>query len=223
MGALFIVATPIGNLGDITLRALQTLKDVDVIACEDTRRTRALLSHYSINTRTISFGHDNSRVGRILGLLSVGQDVALVTDAGTPAISDPGSGAVRAARTNGHPVIPIPGVSALTTLLSVSGQGLQGTRFYGFCSRKPGRRRSQLKHLLSDKGSFVLFEAPHRVLRMLEELSRLAPQREIMLARELTKIHEEILSGSADELITILNNRNKIVGELMLLVAGENT
>lgn len=221
MGILYVVATPIGNLGDITLRALQTFKDVDVIACEDTRRTRALLSHYSISTPTISFGHDNSRVGRITGLLSAGQDVALVTDAGTPGISDPGSGAVKAARAEGYPVIPIPGVSVLTALLSVSGQGLQGIKFYGFCSPKPGRRRSQLKQLLSENGPFVLFEAPHRILKTLKELSLLASHRQIMLVRELTKVHEEIVFGSAEELIMTLSNRNKILGELALLITGE--
>ena len=221
MGILYVVATPIGNLDDITLRALQTFKDVDVIACEDTRRTRILLSHYSIITRTISFGHDNSRVGRITELLGAGQTVALVTDAGTPGISDPGSGAVRAARAEGHPVVPIPGVSILTALLSVSGQGLQGIKFYGFCSPKSGRRRSQLKQLLSDNSPFVLFEAPHRILKTLRELSLLVSHREIMLARELTKLHEEILFGSPDELSTILSNRNKIVGEFALLVMGK--
>ena len=159
MATLFVVASPIGNLGDITGRALDTLRTVDVIACENTRRTRALLSHYAIHTRTVAYGHDEARSGRVLGLLDAGLDVALVTDAGTPGISDPGSATVRMAREHGFAVVPIPGVSALTTLLSVAGTGAQGVTFYGFLSPKPGRRRSQLARLLESGGPFVLFEA----------------------------------------------------------------
>ena len=218
MATLFVVASPIGNLGDITGRALDTLRTVDVIACENTRRTRALLSHYAIHTRTVAYGHDEARSGRVLGLLDAGLDVALVTDAGTPGISDPGSATVRMAREHGFAVVPIPGVSALTTLLSVAGTGAQGVTFYGFLSPKPGRRRSQLARLLESGGPFVLFEAPHRLLKTLADLQALAPHRRILLGRELTKLHEEVLDNTPAALIAELGAREKIMGELVLLI-----
>ena len=218
MATLFVVASPIGNLGDITVRALDTLRTVDLIACENTRRTRALLSHYAIHTRTVAYGHDEARSGRVLGLLGAGLDVALVTDAGTPGISDPGSTTVRMAREHGFAVVPIPGVSALTTLLSVAGTGAQGVTFYGFLSPKPGRRRSQLTRLLESGGPFILFEAPHRLLKTLADLQALAPHRRILLGRELTKLHEEVLDNTPAALIAELGAREKIMGELVLLI-----
>ena len=220
MGVLYVVATPIGNLADITLRALQTLRAVDVIACEDTRRTRVLLSHHDVGTRTVAYGHDEARSGRVLGLLRSGLDVALVSDAGTPGISDPGSGAVRAAREAGFAVIPIPGASAVTALLSVMGTSAQGVRFYGFCSPKPGRRRAQLQRLLADGSPFLLFEGPHRVLKLLDDLAQAAPERSIVLGRELTKLHEEVLEGTASALRDQLAGRTRIAGELTLLVTA---
>ena len=218
MAVLYVVATPIGNLGDITMRALDTLRTADVIACEDTRRTRILLNHYGIDTRTVAYGHDETRSGRVLGLLRAGLEVALVSDAGTPGISDPGSGAVRAAREAGFAVIPIPGASAVTALLSVAGTSAQGVRFYGFCSPKPGRRRGQLERLLADGAPFVLFEGPHRVLKLLQDLAAAAPERTIVLGRELTKLHEEVLVGTAAALRDELGGRTKVVGEMALLV-----
>ena len=218
MAVLYVVATPIGNLGDMTMRAVETLRQVDVIACEDTRRTRTLLNHYAIETRTVAYGHDETRAGRVLGLLQAGHDVALVSDAGTPGISDPGTGAVRAARQAGFAVVPIPGASAVTALLSVSGESSQGVVFYGFCSPKPGRRRSQLTRLLADGGAFILFEGPHRVLKTLADLDELAPERPMLLGRELTKLHEEMLAGTAHELLAELRARTKVAGELVLFV-----
>ena len=221
MAVLYVVATPIGNLGDITVRALEVLGAVDVIACEDTRRTRTLLNRYSIATRTVAYGHDETRAGRVLGLLRAGHDVALVTDAGTPGVSDPGTGAVRAARDEGFQVVPVPGASAVTALLSVSGESVQGTRIYGFCSPKPGRRRAQLGRLLEDAAPFILFEGPHRLLKTLQELHALAPERRIVLGRELTKLHEEVLAGTAQVLLGQMSARPRVVGELVLLVTAE--
>lgn len=221
MAVLYVVATPIGNLGDITVRALDTLRAVDVIACEDTRRTRTLLGHYGIETRTVAYGHDEARSGRVLGLLRAGLEVALVSDAGTPGISDPGGGAVRAARAEGFGVVPIPGASAVTTLLSVAGTSAQGVRFYGFCSPKPGRRRAQLGRLLADGAPFVLFEGPHRVLKLLADLAEAAPERSIVLGRELTKLHEEVLVGSAAALHGQLGGRARIAGEMTLLITED--
>jgi 16S rRNA (cytidine1402-2'-O)-methyltransferase len=218
MAELYVVATPIGNLGDITVRALDTLRAVDVIACEDTRRTGILLRHHGIDTRTVAYGHDEARSGRVLGLLRTGLDVALVSDAGTPGVSDPGSGAVRAAREAGFAVVPIPGASAVTALLSVAGTSAQGVRFYGFCSPKPGRRRGQLERLLADGAPFVLFEGPHRVLKLLGDLAEAAPERSIVLGRELTKLHEEVLVGTAADLRDELGARSKVAGEMTVLV-----
>ena len=221
MAVLYVVATPIGNLGDITMRALEILRSVDVIACEDTRRTRTLLNHYAIAARTVAYGHDETRAGRVLGLLRAGHDVALVTDAGTPGISDPGTGAVRGAREEGFRVVPVPGASAVTALLSVSGESAQGVQIYGFCSPKPGRRRSQLTRLLAGGAPFVLFEGPHRLLKTLQELHALAPERRILLGRELTKLYEEVLAGTAQALVQQLSARAKVVGESVLLVTAE--
>ena len=220
MAVLYVVATPIGNLGDITVRALDTLRAVDVIACEDTRRTRMLLSHHGITTRTVAYGHDETRSGRVLGLLRSGLEVALVSDAGTPGISDPGGGAVRAAREAGFAVVPVPGASALTALLSVAGTSAQGVRFYGFCSPKPGRRRTQLERLLADGAPFVLFEGPHRVMKLLGDLAEAAAERSIVLGRELTKLHEEVLVGTAAALRDELGGRARIVGEMTLLITA---
>lgn len=220
VAVLYVVATPIGNLGDVTVRALEVLRAVDVIACEDTRRTRTLLQHYAITTPTVAYGHDETRAGRVIGLLRAGRDVALVTDAGTPGVSDPGSGAVRAAREEGFAVRAVPGASAVTALLSVSGESSQGVQIYGFCSPKPGRRQAQLSRLLAGGAAFILFEGPHRLLKTLQDLHALAPQRRILLGRELTKLHEEVLAGTAEELLQQMEARPRVIGELVLLVTA---
>ncbi|ADN01136.1 16S rRNA (cytidine(1402)-2'-O)-methyltransferase [Spirochaeta thermophila] len=222
MASLFVVATPIGNLEDITLRALRVLKEVSLIACEDTRRTRILLSHYGIATRTISY-HSHKReegVPPILSALEEGKDVAYVTDAGTPALSDPGAFLVAKVREAGFRVVPVPGPSAFTTLVSASGIEEKTITFEGFLSPKQGRRRRRLAELLDRGEAFFLYEAPHRILKLLDDLSVLSPDRTIVVGRELTKIHEEILSGTPEEVATSLKEGNSVRGEFSVLVCG---
>jgi 16S rRNA (cytidine1402-2'-O)-methyltransferase len=195
---LYVVATPIGNLEDVTLRALRILREADLIACEDTRRTRALLAHHGIATPTTSyFQHSELRKSAyLLGLLREGKSIALVTDAGTPGISDPGSLLVREARAAGIPVVPIPGPSAATAALSVSGLPSAGVIFEGFLSVKAGRRRRRLAELARLGSTVVLYESPHRVLATLRAIGEVFGQVEVLVARELTKQFEEIVSGT---------------------------
>ena len=218
MAILYIVATPIGNLNDMTFRGIEILKEVDIIACEDTRRTKKLLNHFSIRNSTISYGHNDRKAKKIIFLLSQGKNIALVTDAGTPGISDPGSAAVNLARSNGHYVIPIPGVSAVTTLLSISGENNRGTKFQGFLSPKKSRRFKQLQLLLAEGVPFVIFEGPHRVKKLLAEIDTIENQRQLIMARELTKKYEEILSGTALSVLTELETKDRMRGEFVLLV-----
>ncbi len=219
---LHVVATPIGNLADITLRALEVLRSVDVIACEDTRHSRRLLSHHQITTRVVAYGHGEAGAARVMGELRNGSEVALITDAGTPGISDPGAAAVAAARAEGYPVSPIPGPSALAALLSVAGASVQHAVFYGFLSPKPGRRRRQLAGLLQPGWPFVLYESPHRILAALQDLSDAAPERKLVVGRELSKVHEEVLTGTAQVVLTELSNRPKIQGEFSVFVAADS-
>jgi len=204
MGELFIVATPIGNLGDITLRALDVLKACDSVACEDTRQTLKLLNHFGISKPLVAcHANDEARAAaRLVAILAEGKSVAYCTDAGTPGLSDPGAVLVAAARAAGHRVTPIPGPSAFAALLSVAGFGGRSLLFDGFPSPKPGRRRNRLSALLERGEAFLLYESPHRVARLLSDLAELAPGRRICLGRELTKIHEQIVVGSAKELMT---------------------
>ncbi len=220
MAVLYVIATPIGNLEDITLRALRILKEVDIIACEDTRRTGKLLKHYNLRKQVLSFhSHNQKRTAvALLDLLREGKPIALVTDGGTPGISDPGSYLVRLVRDGGYRIVPIPGPSALSSLLSVAGAPTGGMTFAGFLSPKPGRRKKRLKELLSRKDALVLFESPHRILRLLEDLKELAPERRILLGREMTKLHEEFLEGIPEELLTDLSGRVKIVGEFSVFL-----
>ena len=223
MSTLHVVATPIGNLADITLRALDVLRSVDVIACEDTRHTRKLLSHYEIRAALVAYGHDESGATKVLERLRAGEDVALVSDAGTPGLSDPGSAAVAAARAEGFEVTPIPGPSAMTALLSVTGSTSQGAKFYGFLSPKRSRRRRQLRELLQPGDALVVFESPHRVLETLAELAAAEATRQLIVGRELTKMHEEILIGDPDSVLTQLRDRAKIQGEFTIFVAGRRS
>jgi 16S rRNA (cytidine1402-2'-O)-methyltransferase len=202
-GKLYLVATPIGNLLDITLRALEILKSVDVVAAEDTRRTRALLTHFEIRKVSLqSFNaHSESGVARALvERLSNGQSVALVTDAGTPSVSDPGTELVRAAVSAGVPVVPIPGVSAVTAAVAASGLVEGPFTFLGFLPPKGSGRRESLNRVLQSLEPSVLFEAPHRMQRTMDELAALAPDRLAVACRELTKIHEEFRRGTLAEL-----------------------
>ena len=221
---LYVVGCPIGNLEDLSVRGLTVLEDVDLIACEDTRRTRILLGHYGIDTPMISYhGHNEARMETtLLDRIQAGSSVALVTDGGTPAISDPGARLVRAVRRAGHNATPIPGPSALTALLSVAGAPVSGIRFVGFLSAKSGTRRNQLTKLLEAPEGLVLYESPHRVVRTMEMLAELAPDRHIVIGRELTKLHEEIIDAPIPVALTALSERSKVLGELVLFVCGRS-
>ncbi len=216
-----MVATPIGNLEDITFRAVQTLKSVSVIACEDTRHTQQLLTHYGISKRLIAcHAHNESNSAKgIVGLLSEGNDVAFVSDAGTPGISDPGARVVSAVRSAGYAVVPIPGVSAQSALVSVAGYVGKTFTFEGFLSPKKGRRRKRLEELLARSEAFIIYESPFRVLKTLMELSELAGDRHVVVGREMTKKFEEFLQGTAGNVHEVLASRPSVKGEFAILVA----
>lgn len=217
---LYIVATPIGNLEDISGRALRILGEVDLIACEDTRQSLKLLNHYGIKTPLRAFHSHNMKKAApgLLKLLLEGKQLALVTDGGTPGVSDPGSYLVALAREKDVKVVPIPGASALSTLLSISGAATGRVTFAGFLSPKGGRRRNQLKDLLERGDGLVLFESPHRILKLLEDLKSLAPGRMCLIGREMTKVHEEFIKGIPEKLLTELEGRTRIRGEFSLFV-----
>ncbi|MXY45207.1 MAG: 16S rRNA (cytidine(1402)-2'-O)-methyltransferase [Dehalococcoidia bacterium] len=220
MSTLYIVATPIGNLRDITLRALRVLGEVSLIAAEDTRTTRWLLSHYDINTPYTSY-HDHNRVSKlpaILEALSQG-DVALVSDAGTPAISDPGAELADAAANAGHAVVPIPGPSALTAALSVAGIDTDQFIYLGFLPRRGGPRRKLLESLGAEHRPWVAFEAPHRLTDTLTDIHEKLGDRQVVICRELTKLHEEIFRGTVTQ---ALEHFTEPRGEFTLIVRGED-
>jgi 16S rRNA (cytidine1402-2'-O)-methyltransferase len=197
-GTLFVVATPIGNLEDITLRALRVLREVDLVACEDTRRTRALLSHFDIHKPTVSYYEHNklARGPQLLRDLTAGRSIALVTDAGTPGISDPGQRLVREARAEGITVVPIPGVSAVVTALSASGLDADGFVFDGFLPIKPGKRLNRLRALREIGSTIVVYESPHRIVATLGAIGEVFGDVEVVVARELTKQYEEIVTAT---------------------------
>src|SRR5437870_7216367 len=197
--ALYLVGTPIGNLEDVTLRALRVLKEVDVIACEDTRRTRALLAHFDIHTPTVSYFEHNKLVRgpQLLRQLTEGRRVALVTDAGTPGISDPGFMLVRDARAAGLDVVPVPGPSAVATALSAAGVPADRFVFDGFLPVKPGKRLNRLKALRELETTVVVYESPHRIVAALEAVAEVFGDAEVVVARELTKQFEEIVRAPA--------------------------
>lgn len=219
MGELYIVGTPIGNLGDITQRAVETLRSVDTIACEDTRHTLKLLNHLGVKKPLIScHANDEARAAaRVVALLAEGKSVAYCTDAGTPGLSDPGAVLVKTARASGYRVVPIPGPSAFATLLSVAGVGGRSVLFDGFTSPRAGRRKARLAALLEREEAFILYESPFRILKLLADIAALAPTRLVCVGRELTKIHEEILFGTAQELASTPITEK---GEFAVLVAG---
>lgn len=222
MATLWIVATPIGNLSDITLRALETLKAADAIACEDTRHSLKLLSHYGISKPLLSCYAFREEKGAkaVLARLDAGENVAYVSDAGTPSLSDPGSLLVREARAAGHSVVPIPGASAFACLLSVAGLGGKGVTFEGFLSPKPGRRRSRLAELMARDEALCLYESPFRALKLMEDVAAIDAGRQVALGREMTKIHEEFLCASALEVLEALKAKTAIKGEFAILIAG---
>ncbi len=222
MSTLYIVGTPIGNLGDITFRAIETFKNVDVIAAEDTRHTLQLLSHFEIRKPLISCRSQNEDVAgqKIIKLLDEGQSVAYASDAGTPGISDPGAVLARLAREAGHTVVPIPGPSAFATLVSVAGAGGKTLIFEGFLSPKPGRRRSRLRELLATGDAVVLYESPFRIVKLLTDVADIDSTRRVVVGRELTKLHEEIIGGTAAEMRDDFSSRAKIQGEFAVFISG---
>ena len=220
-GTLYVVATPIGNLEDITLRALRVLKEVDVIACEDTRRTRGLLSHFDIHTPTVSYfeGNKVTRGRELVRRLADGQSVALVTDAGTPGVSDPGFLLVREARAAGITVVPVPGPSAVVAALSAAGIPSDRFLFEGFLPIKGGRRRTRLLALREAETTVVLYESPHRILTTLEAIAEVFGERDIVVARELTKQFEEVVSATPAAHLARLR-AGTVRGEFTLVIPG---
>jgi 16S rRNA (cytidine1402-2'-O)-methyltransferase len=220
--SLYLVATPIGNLEDITLRALRVLKEVDVIACEDTRQTKKLLSHYGIQTRTVSYHEHNemTKAAELIVDLESGAKIALVTDAGMPGISDPGFRLITLAIRHHVPVVPIPGASAFLAALVASGLPTDSFRFSGFLPAKSGQRRKLLESVRESPRTQVFYEAPHRLLETLADVVEvLGSDRHVVVAREVTKLHEEFLRGRAKEVLEQLKARGEVKGEITLLIA----
>jgi 16S rRNA (cytidine1402-2'-O)-methyltransferase len=218
---LYLVATPIGNLEDITLRAIRVLKQADLIACEDTRQTQKLLNHYGISTRTISYHEHNeaSRAAELVKELEKGLRIAVVTDAGMPGVADPGFRLTALAIEHGIPVVPIPGPAAFVAALVASGLPVESFSFRGFLPPKSGARRRVLEKLRTSSETEIFYEAPHRIREALQDVVEvLGPERPVVVARELTKIHEEFLRGPAGQILEDLKGREVIKGEITLLV-----
>jgi 16S rRNA (cytidine1402-2'-O)-methyltransferase len=221
--ALYVVATPIGNLEDITLRALRVLKEAAVIACEDTRQTQKLLNHFDITTKTVSYHEHNElqRAAELIVRLEDGEPVAMVSDAGTPGISDPGFRLIQLAIRHNIPVVPVPGASAVLSALVVSGLPTDAFRFCGFLPAKHGARKTQLESLAGAPETLIFYEAPHRIVETLDDVcAAMGGERRIVVARELTKVHEEILRGRAGDVFEELRKREAgVKGEIVLLIA----
>ncbi|MCF2611704.1 16S rRNA (cytidine(1402)-2'-O)-methyltransferase [Fusobacterium perfoetens] len=217
---LYIVATPIGNLEDITLRAIRILKEVDYVFAEDTRVTKKLLNHLEIETTIYRYDEHTKQhqVENIVNLLKEGKNIALVTDAGTPCISDPGYEVVDEALKNDIKVVPIPGVSAMTAAASVAGVSMRRFVFEGFLPKKKGRQ-TLLKSFADEKRTIMFFESPHRVVRTLKDIEEFIGEREVVLIREITKIYEEIVRGTTKELIEKFENKT-LKGEYVIIVRG---
>lgn len=222
MSNLYIVGTPIGNLGDITYRAVETLKNVDFVAAEDTRHTLQLLTHLEIRKPLISCRAQNEEIAakKIIQLMDEGKNIAFASDAGTPGISDPGAVLAELVRKAGHSVVPIPGPSAFATLVSVAGAGGKTLIFEGFLSPKPGKRRTRLKELLSIGDAIVLYESPFRIVKLLTDIVDINSNRRMVIGRELTKLHEEIVEGTAAELLEDFASRSSIKGEFAVFISG---
>jgi 16S rRNA (cytidine1402-2'-O)-methyltransferase len=220
-GILHLVATPIGNLEDITFRAVRVLKEADLIACEDTRQTRKLLDHYGIATPTVSYHQHNEaeRAAELAARLLGGARIALVSDAGMPLVSDPGFRVVQAAIAAGVAVEPVPGPSAVLAALAASGLGTDAFHFAGFLPAKQGQRRKTLEALRHEPATLIFYEAPHRILETLRAVVEVLGPRPVVVARELTKMHEEFLRGTAAEVTAALASRPMVKGEITLLVA----
>jgi 16S rRNA (cytidine1402-2'-O)-methyltransferase len=221
-GGLFVVSTPVGNLKDITLRALDTLRQVDLIACEDTRITKRLLSAYGISKALISYREQNrDQAGRkVIEALTEGRDAALVTDAGTPGISDPGGHLIALCIDEGIDVIPIPGPSSIITALVVSGLAIDRFVFFGFLPRGGKKREVALAALASETKTSVIFESPARVVQTLRQLHDRVGDRRAVLCREMTKIHEEVIRGPILEIIEAVEKKDRLRGEVVIVLAG---
>ena len=221
-GALYLLATPIGNLEDITLRAVRILGEVDLIACEDTRQTQKLLNHFQIVKPTTSYQEHNEMVKapELVMRMEEGARVALVADAGTPGISDPGYRLVQQCIRHNVPVIPIPGVSAAVASLVASGLPTHSFQFLGFAPAKQGQRLKFLERLSAFPSTMVFFEAPHRITETLADVLEVLGDRPVVLAREVTKVHEEFLRGPCSEVLENLRQRSKIQGEMTVLIGG---
>jgi 16S rRNA (cytidine1402-2'-O)-methyltransferase len=219
-GVLYVVATPIGNLEDITCRAVRVLGEVSVIACEDTRQTRKLLDHYGIRTPLVSYHEHNeqTRAAELSERLLAGASIALVSDAGTPLVSDPGYRIVTAAIAAGVRVEPIPGASALLSALAAAGLPTDAFHFAGFLPSKTAARRKALESLKTAQATLVFYEAPHRILESLDDVAEIMGDRPVVVAREVTKLHEEFLRGTAREIRTALESRTAVKGEITLLI-----
>jgi len=220
-GTLHVVSTPIGNLEDITIRAVKTLKTVNLIAAENTAHTKKLCNHYEIETRLTSYNQHNHKTSgpALIERLKRGEDIALVTCAGTPGISDPGAILIKMARENGICVTPVPGACAAIAALSVCGLKMDDFLFIGFLSNKPGKRGKELQELATEKRTIIFYEAPHRVIEFLEQLYEVFGNRYIAVARELTKVHEEVVSGHVKEILPILALKEPR-GEYVIITEG---
>lgn len=223
-GILYVVATPLGNRDDITLRALNVLREVDLIAAEDTRKTRGFLTLHAIKNHLISYHEHNEaeRTPALIAKLQKGASIALVSNAGTPTVSDPGYRLIEATLDNHLSVIPIPGVCAATTALSVAGLPTDSFIFVGFLAKKKAKRVRQLKELASEPRTLIFYESPRRILTLLNETIEVMDDRRGVLAREMTKLHEEFIRGRLSEITEKLEDRNDIKGECTLLVAGND-
>jgi len=221
-GKLYLVGTPIGNLEDMTLRAIRTLKAVDLIACEDTRRTQQLLNHYQIKTRTISYHEHNemTRAPELVLRMEEGSQIALVSDAGMPVISDPGYRLVSLAIRHNIPVIPVPGAAAFVAALSAAGLPVDKFRFLGFLPHRKAHRRAALEELRGAQKTLVFYEAPHRVLDMLADVREILGDAQVVVAREVTKVHEEFIRGTATQVMNRLKKK-PVRGEITVLVGPQ--
>ncbi|MBW2408603.1 MAG: 16S rRNA (cytidine(1402)-2'-O)-methyltransferase [Deltaproteobacteria bacterium] len=221
-GTLYVVATPIGNQDDITVRALSVFREVDLIAAEDTRKTRRFLALHDVRSKLVSYHEHNEekRTPQLIQKLLCGHQIALASNAGTPSVSDPGYRLIQAAISHNIEVVPVPGVSAAIAALSVAGLPTEAFVFTGFLSKKKGRRLKQLQDLATEDRTFIIYESPKRILALLQDIITILGDRRAVLAREMTKIHEEFIRGRVSEIAATLKNRSGIKGECTLLVAG---
>ena len=221
-GHLFVVGTPIGNLEDITLRAISTLQNVDLILAEDTRNSKKLLSAHNIDTKMMSYHeHSNEKeTKRIISLLLDGKNLALISDAGTPTISDPGYGLIRDCIKKEIKIIPIPGASAITTAMSVSGLPSDSFTFFGFLPQKKGRMK-KIKELLNVDNTIILFESPFRLEKTLNQLKEYLGNRSVVVGRELTKLYEEIIRGNLEDVIKYFS-QSKVKGEIVIMIGKDD-